>query len=177
VKTKMPLAEAERIGRSMVNALLPLCERVELAGSIRRRAPFVGDIEIVAIPKQVTDMFGAVLPLSSDHALNRPDWSLYGSVKVDGSKQKKILLLQGIQLDLFIVTPPAQWGVQFLLRTGPADYSHKMVTARKYGGCMPSHLRVQGGAVWSNNHVIPTPEESDVYTLFGLGYVPPEMRK
>jgi DNA polymerase/3'-5' exonuclease PolX len=180
VKTKMPLAEAERIGRSMVNALLPLCERVELAGSIRRRAPFVGDVEIVCVPKMESDMFGG---LSEKSRLEFVDWELYGTVLANGPRLKKVMLREGIQLDLSIVLPPAQWGVLFLIRTGPKNYSNRMVTRRRYytkdnePGLMPSNLQVKDGAVWENNQIVPTPEESDVYTLFGLGYVPPEMRK
>jgi DNA polymerase/3'-5' exonuclease PolX len=172
----MPLVEAERIGRSMVNALLPLCERVELAGSIRRRKPFVGDIEIVCIPRvvPVLDMFGAVA--GEESRLEGVDWSLYGALKMNGKKQKKIILREGVQLDLFITTAE-QWGYIFMLRTGPDTFSHKMVTPRKYGGYLPSYLRCDDGYVWSKNRMIPLLEESDLFSLCGLGYVPPEMRK
>lgn len=174
MKTDFPLPDAERIAHSMAAALTPFCSRVEIAGSIRRRKRIVGDIEIVCIPQFETDMFGNPSGVSK---LAGIDWTLYGEVKANGEKYKKILLPQGIQLDLFIVTPPAQWGVIFLIRTGPADYSRKMVTPRRDGGRLPSNYRVKDGAVWSRNHIIETPEEFNYYELCGVPFVQPWLRK
>src|SRR3990167_4917734 len=43
----------EATARALVDELLPSCERIEIAGSLRRRCPMVGDIELVAIPQFV----------------------------------------------------------------------------------------------------------------------------
>lgn len=37
MKTKMPLGEAEKIACKYADMLMPYCERIEIAGSIRRR--------------------------------------------------------------------------------------------------------------------------------------------
>jgi len=47
----MNLTEAQRIAQIVKSELSPHCERIEIAGSIRRGKPEVKDIEIVAIPK------------------------------------------------------------------------------------------------------------------------------
>jgi DNA polymerase/3'-5' exonuclease PolX len=47
---KFPLSLAVTIGSQLCRALEPHCERIVLAGSIRRQRPDVGDIEIVYIP-------------------------------------------------------------------------------------------------------------------------------
>ena len=94
----------------------------------------------------------------------------------NGPRYKQIQLPEGINLDLFIVQPPAQWGVIYLIRTGSAEFSHRFVTPRKHGGLLPSHLCVKDGAIWSNNHIIETPQERDVFDLAGVPWIEPEKR-
>lgn len=63
-----------RAAEALVSALAPYCERIEIAGSIRRRKPEPSDIEIVAISKTVSweapgdqaILFG-VAPAKPDH--------------------------------------------------------------------------------------------------------------
>ena len=81
------------------------------------------------------------------------------------------------QLDLFIVQPPAQWGVQFLIRTGPAMFSKWMVTQRRKGGALPSFAHVRGGAVWNGETLISMPEESDYFEFCELLWITPERRR
>lgn len=47
----MILSEALKIAEAVLKELGPHCERIAIAGSVRRRKPEVKDIEIVAIPK------------------------------------------------------------------------------------------------------------------------------
>lgn len=176
MKNHFYLDHARFIADKVVSFLRPYCERIEVAGSIRRQKSEVGDIEIVATPKAVTDMFGLPVPLETEHALDRVDWAAIGTFQMGKHKYKKIELYEGIQLDLFIVVPPAQWGTIFLIRTGPADYSHRLVTPRQQGGMMPSNLKESGGAIWHGDKLIETPEEEDVYKLIGLPWLAPEMR-
>lgn len=173
MKAKLPLKDAEALALLMIERLKPYCERIEIAGSIRRRKPEIGDIELLAEPQPVIDMFGNP---TSDHELNFSDWSEFGRIVKNGPKYKQIELHEGINLDLFIVTPPAEWGVLFLIRTGSAEFSHRFVTSKQQGGLLPSYLKVKDGAVWSNNHIIPTPEESDVFHLAGVPFIEPERR-
>ncbi|MEW6287659.1 MAG: hypothetical protein AB1509_15670 [Chloroflexota bacterium] len=58
MKTKLPLPEAQKIAARVIDALAPHCQRIEVAGSIRRQSPQVGDIEIVCQPKTGADLFG-----------------------------------------------------------------------------------------------------------------------
>lgn len=50
----MNFTEALPLAQSLAQSMRPFCERVEIAGSIRRKKPSVKDIEIVAIPKWET---------------------------------------------------------------------------------------------------------------------------
>jgi DNA polymerase/3'-5' exonuclease PolX len=173
MKNKIPLMQAQELAQQIVESLKPCCQRIEIAGSIRRGKSEVGDIEIVAQPKFDFDLFGAP---TENHRLDGVDWTEYGSIIKNGHKFKQIDLYAGISLDLFIVTPPAQWGVLFLIRTGSADFSHRFVTSKQHGGLLPSCYRVKDGAIWKGDVMIPTPEEMDVFTLAGVKYIAPESR-
>jgi len=159
----MELERARAIAEKVVDLLAPQCVRIEIAGSIRRGEPEVGDIEIVTIPNDFAD---AMLPTL-----------LPGAIFLkDGSRYKKIFLLKGINLDLFLVRPPAQWGVLFTLRTGPADFSHWIVSKRSAGGRLPSNCLVQNGQVFRDGESLPMPEEEDFLRLLELEGVAPAER-
>jgi len=170
MKTVIPFRDALQRARELIMLLAPCCTRIEAAGSVRRMKKEIGDIELVAIPKFTSDMFGNP---TDEHELDLFNWQKIGKPIKNGHKYKQIELNDGLTLDLFIVTPPAQWGVQFVIRTGSADFSHRLVTSRKYGGLMPSNLKVKDGAIWSNNHIIETPEEQDVFDLIGIRFIEP----
>lgn len=59
---RMPLAFAQRAGLHVLKLLAPYCDRIQVAGSVRRLRPEVGDLEVVCIPAliPVRDMFGPV---------------------------------------------------------------------------------------------------------------------
>lgn len=168
MKSKRPLEEAEQIAQKYIERLAPICERIEIAGSIRRRKPEVGDIEIVAIPKPFVDIFGSE---NGYHDLTLPFW-----VNKNGRRYKQFVLPEGINLDLFIVLPPAQWGVIFAICTGGAEFSRRLVTHKSWGYLPPQYI-VQDGAVKTlDGKVIPTPEEADFLALCGVAHIPPEER-
>jgi DNA polymerase/3'-5' exonuclease PolX len=41
---------------------------------------------------------------------------------------------------------------------------------------MPLGMRVQDGALWRDQEVVSTPEESDFFNAIGLAWVPPTAR-
>lgn len=174
MKTVKTWQEAWDIAEKVMRKLSPLCRRIQIAGSLRRMKAEVGDIEIVALPLFACDMFGME---TGDHLLNGFDYSEIGTLVKNGSKFKQIILNEGITLDLFIVTPPAQWGVQLLIRTGPADYSHKFVMPKTQGGMLHGWQKVRDGAMWAGEKQIATPEEEDVYLAIGMPYIQPQERR
>ena len=50
-ETRWPLRQAAALARSLVTFLEPYCDRIEVAGSVRRQKADVGDIELVLVPK------------------------------------------------------------------------------------------------------------------------------
>lgn len=181
------------VARVIVNELEPVTERVKVAGSLRRRKPEVGDIEIVAAPAWRGDgLFGDV-PVdlleerlaslaASGFLTRRPvenhrrDGSVDTQFKVGPSA--KLLQCQGIPVDLFVVRPPAQWGVIFALRTGPGDWNTRLVT-----DCQAIGRRLRGGQVESWDGALgrwvalETPEEADFFAQVGQPWLEPEERR
>ena len=128
-KTRIPLAEARILASELVGMLAPSCDRIAVAGSIRRGSPTVGDIEIVCLPKflQRTDgLFGDEFTLEDlchewcDGCLS--DGTFAKRLDVNGrpawGRKHKRALFQGVPVDLFSVIEPAQWGVILAIRTG-----------------------------------------------------------
>jgi hypothetical protein len=82
-----------------------------------------------------------------------------------------------INLDLFIVLEPAQWGVIFTIRTGSADFSHNLVKSKSFGGYLPGDCKVHDGGVYKQGELITMPEEKDFLEFVGLGWIEPEKRQ
>lgn len=165
----MEYAKALAIASEIVEWLEPECERVAIAGSVRRRRVDVHDIEICVALKPVKDLFG-------NNAMVDIDMGSLGAMLKNGPRYKQVALHSGINLDLFIVQEPAQWGVIFALRTGPAALSKLLVTPRKAGGLLPSFARVRDGGVYAGGKLVHMPEEELFFDFCGLPLVEPESR-
>lgn len=171
-KARMPYKDALKLAESFIADVGEYCERIEIAGSLRRKKETIGDLEIVAIPKIVMglDLFGGPgEPIS----LLEQQLSSYRKLK-NGALYKQ-LELASINLDLFITTPE-KWGVIYTIRTGSADFSNWLVTARQKGGGLPSNMRVQDGRLWYGGAALPTPEERDFFGFICLDWIAPEKR-
>jgi DNA polymerase/3'-5' exonuclease PolX len=172
----MKLDKALPIAQRLVEHFNPFCERIEIAGSVRRRKPTVGDIEIVAIPKRITinDLFDSEVlqGYQTDDAVSFLMEDGGGQLIKNGDRYKQIALPEEINLDLFLVLPPAQWGVRYVLSTGPAEFNKWIVTKRKHGGAMPSDCKMKDCAVWRGEQIIPMPAERDFLAFLGL---PPDL--
>lgn len=150
-----PIATAEEVRR----ILAPWTTRAEIAGSIRRRKPNPRDIEIVAEPTTVNDgLFGEPRPAIEEI---RTTAGRLGSVVKGGDRyiQVRDVLGSGYTLDLFLVHPPAEWGVILAIRTGPADWSQELVTRIK--GRLWRHQ--DGHVVEEMGRVVPCPTEEDFF--------------
>lgn len=91
-----PLSDAKRIADSLVKSLNIHCERIYIAGSVRREKEFVKDIEIVCQPRMTVlkDMFGwnegLIVDLGFTAALERLGEVVKGNT--DGKYQIKLPL-------------------------------------------------------------------------------------
>lgn len=178
----MPLKEARAKAQAIVDFIKPYCERIEIAGSIRRGKDWIGDIEIVCIPETdtryvPTDLFRK--PLGKDRKERTPEFlSTAGALiakKVKGDLVKgryvQFKTKEGDTVDLFMATPE-NWGYIFAIRTGSVDFS-KMIAGRwkqlGYAG--------QDGMLTKLGKPIPVPEESDLFDRLGLITPLPHLRE
>jgi len=162
MKHAQALAIAERVKAQ----LAPHCERIEIAGSIRRRKADVGDIEIVAIPKpyDVGLFASGIAPIVSE-------WP-----KVRGElpcKYTRRTLPEGIALDLFLATA-RNWGLIFAIRTGSADFSHRVLAC----GWVRNGYASREGMLTDAESGKPLDvcEEADLFRLAGVPWTEPEAR-
>lgn len=179
---KLPLADAVKVACRIIDMIAPACDRIEVAGSVRRRKPEVGDIEIVAIAARDHDLFGEPRGSRLDPVLDRLAREGVLSPIRGGERYKQFVVPDaGCKLDLFLCDP-ATWGVIFTLRTGSAGFSHQLVTQRDRRtssgrpGLLPVDCRVQDGRVWRGEQALETPEEADVFRVAGLDWIEPEER-
>jgi DNA polymerase/3'-5' exonuclease PolX len=160
----MNLGTAIQISERRMAELAPHCFRIAIAGSVRRRAPEVGDIEIVAIPKPYE-----VNLFSSGIAAVVQQWK-----KVKGElpcKYTRRVLPDGIELDLFFATP-RNWGYIIAIRTGSAEFSKRLAA----GWCRYGMHGVDGMLVDRDGREVVVREEKDLFDLAGMKFVPPEER-
>ncbi|MFH1365915.1 MAG: hypothetical protein ABIG99_00780 [Patescibacteria group bacterium] len=162
---KYPYVEAYEVALGVLEELRPYCERIEIAGSLRRKKTEVGDIEIVAIPKPYD-----IGLFQNGIALVVNQWQ-----KVKGElpcKYSQRILSSGIKLDIFFAEE-ANWGLVFALRTGSADFSHKILA----NGWVRNGFKSKGGYLFDKDgQKYEVREERDLFRLSGVPYVEPEDR-
>jgi DNA polymerase/3'-5' exonuclease PolX len=172
---------AHSIAHQMLLTLQPFCEQIDIAGSIRRGKPECHDIEILALPKFIeyqVDLFGATereYPILEfiKHEAGNGSWQIIKG----GNKYIQLALPYHINLDMFLVTPPAQYGLEFLIRTGPREFNVWLMTPRSSGGAKPSNARISDGCAWVNDSPLPMPTEVEALNFFGLEWLNPEDRQ
>ena len=156
---------AIKIATRVKELLEPHCERLEIAGSVRRRSPECNDIEIVAIPKPYEiGLFASGIATVIDA------WEI-----VKGElpcKYTQRILPDGTKLDLFFAQPD-NWGFIYAIRTGSADFSKKLATAWVSKG-----YKAHGGFLHTtrSNRCIPVKEEIELFNICGIDYIEPEKR-
>ena len=157
----MKYTEMVKIAEEIKEGLAWYCEKVEIAGSVRRRKKEPRDVEILAIP-EARKAFGLKKVLDK-----------YAHIK--GSFPGKYLRLQrendGIFIDLFFCNEE-NWWVMFVIRTGNADFSHFLVTrARRLD------YRVKGGFILDENgQAFEIDNEKGVFDILKIEWIPPERR-
>ena len=199
VKPQIPLASASIVGDQLVRLLSHFATRIEVAGSIRRRRPFVGDIELVVVPLMLSErlpataiqgglfdqddpppttrQYDALDRVLENHArigdLFKPRHKSDGSVSSMGPLNKHLVYIpEGLWVDVFSTTP-ANWGMAMFIRTGPAEWNIKaMARFRELG--MAGHVNT--GVTGRDGEAIECPNEAKVFQLLEWPYTPPEGR-
>jgi DNA polymerase/3'-5' exonuclease PolX len=158
------------MAQTLITKLGDVCQRAEIAGSLRRGKEMVGDIEIVCVPHLGIDLFGATSYSWGDV---RDALAMFKMIK--GGDHYQQYDLGTCKADVF-VTSLEQWGVIYTIRTGSSQFSHNLVTPKEYGGLMPEGMRILDGRLWKNNVSVETLEEADLFREMGMKWIRPEER-
>jgi DNA polymerase/3'-5' exonuclease PolX len=181
----MERERAVMVARELAARMGPSCERIHVAGSVRRREPHVKDLEIVHIPK--VEIVQAALFYDLDRKRSLVDAAIEQlvkdgvlkwdkRVKRNGPKYKRLIhAASELVVELF-AAQPENWGLILALRTGPYDFNRRLVTCRRFGGAMPNDMRMDDGFLWRDRERLVTPSEEAFFGEMGLPVIPPRER-
>jgi len=164
----MELKTAVKIANEIITLIKPYCSRIEIAGSTRRGKSNVHDLELVAISININTLKNKLgMHLLSMQGKNKSNPFIKAGERYIQFKYKNE------QIDQFLASED-NWGLIYLIRTGSAEFSSKMLARWK---------KVSGGGYSENGFlhsadgkVVMTKEEIDVFKLCQLENVAPELR-
>lgn len=171
--------DALRLAQRLRDEMAPACERIEIAGEVRRRVEFVGEIELVAIPKMRPgprgDLFSAPSMASclDDRVREMVDsggMKLIGHWRSWGGRYQRFFA-DRTHVVVSTVFPSESWGAAITLRTGPPEFVDALVgRLYRWGRALVD------GCVLERGQVIQCPEEEDFFRLAGAKLIAPWVR-
>jgi len=185
-KRRWPLAFATMVADHLVGHLTPYCKRIQVAGSIRRRRPMVGDIELLCIPDVVSlrNLLGEVTEQldTLDQGIKRLIEAGFLAYRLSqaggrlsyGPKNKFLVHVpSGMPVDVFTANE-RNWGMALFVRTGPADWNKRAMSRFQQLG-LRGHA--YGGITGPGGLPVDCPDEETVFRHLDWPYLPPEERK
>lgn len=188
----LDLSTARTAADDIIEALQPHCERIEVAGSIRRKKPQVGDIEIICQPTLVADgLFGGDFQRSPAfiHIITRLGKIIKGNPHTGRYVQVQI---SSITVDIFI-PEPHDYFRQLAIRTGSAEYAREVIACGwlRHGWCGTTNAGLRkiadcqkqdDGKTWKCIHTDgPLPpaweSEQEFFQWIGVPWIEPEKRE
>ncbi len=163
-RARMTLSKALPVAEELVAALRdhPAAIRVELAGSARRLADTVKDIDIVAAssdPAALTEAFAA--------------FESVDSVSVGGEAGARAVTHSGLPVDLRIV-PEEAFGNLLQHFTGSGKHNEALRTEAVRRGLHVSEYGISDDESGESEAFL---TEEEVYERLGMAFIPPELRE
>jgi DNA polymerase (family X) len=167
------ISEAERLLEPMVAYLRehPGVERLDIAGSYRRRLETIGDIDLLAIASNADPVM--------DHFIAYPEAR---TVQHSGCTRGTLVLKSGLKVDLRIL-PAESYGAGLQYFTGSKEHNvrfRKLAVSRNLRVSEYGVFAVEGdeepGDIHAGKRVAGDTEES-VYAALALPWIPPELRE
>ena len=181
-KNSLSLQEVLPTAKRFLDEIADLCVECQIAGSLRRVRPCVGDIEVVAIPIRPYDLLGELDEKAPTALAARLEsWRASTRIRIEknGPRYKKLSILlpcrMRIPIDLFLTTSE-RWPITLAVRTGPADYSQQLVTQRVMGGLLQNGYRVRDGRLWHERRPVELRDERHFFEFIDGGFVQPSDR-
>jgi DNA polymerase/3'-5' exonuclease PolX len=184
-KQQLDIKVAQRLAQRIKSELSSACEAIEIVGSVRRGKPQVGDLELLAIPRfgeAPRDLFGRPTEQPPDRLDQKLRQLLQKGRLRTGPrygpqwKSLEVARWPGLMLELYSCDRE-NWGVQMAIRTGPAEFSKALVTAREWGGYLPAGHQITGGfRLHRHGELVPCETEADFFEAMGMAWIEPEER-
>ena len=170
---RVRLVDADRHVGPLVEYLseIPEVERIEVAGSYRRRVETVGDIDLLVQAREAAPVMERFLA----YPQNR-------ETTMGGSTRGSVVLGSGLQVDLRIV-PEESYGAALVYFTGSKEHNIELRQRAMGRGLHLSEYGVfEAPTDADEGEAAPGPRvagdtEEEVYRALGLDWVPPEMRE
>lgn len=187
---KYPLGIGLKVAGELVEMMEPHCERVQVAGSIRRSKLQIGDVEILYIPKleirqsglfqedtTVSDLTYNFLERCLRMGILEKRKNKNGS-EIWGCKNKLAVHREsGLPVDLF-GTSKASWSNYLVCRTGPGELNIEIAKRAKERGWKWNPYGSGFSKIDSmgcpHEHIVNS--EQDVFAFVGLPWMEPEDR-
>ncbi|MGQ9616764.1 MAG: DNA polymerase/3'-5' exonuclease PolX [Spirochaetota bacterium] len=159
---RLKLMEAERITEPLLEYLSKIegVKRVEAAGSYRRRRETVGDLDILVVCEDSSDVMESFVQ--------------YDDVKrvlSKGETRSSVILKSDFQVDVRVV-PEESYGAALHYFTGSQAHN---IAIRKLG--QSKDLKVNEYGVFRGEKRIAGRTEEEVYAELGLPFIAPELRE
>jgi DNA polymerase (family 10) len=139
---------------------LPVVEKAEACGTLRRRRDTVGDIDLLVASRDAAAVMEVVCEMPGvEECLAR------------GDTKTSVKLREGVQVDVRVV-PPEDWGAALHYFTGSKEHN---VAIR--GLAIARGLKINEYGVWEGEKKIGGAEESEVFAAVGLPWIAPELRE
>jgi DNA polymerase (family X) len=162
-RERQPLGRMLPAALDLVKAIRKLArvERIEVAGSIRRRRESIKDIDMVATAPDPAAVMDAFVSLPQVY-----------QVLMKGATRASVVIRERVQVDLRVVEPEA-FGAALAYLTGSKPHNVRLREMAVKRG-----LKINEYGIFDEaNHRLGGEEEEDVYRLLGLPFVPPELRE
>jgi DNA polymerase/3'-5' exonuclease PolX len=169
------LEKARAIAESLKKLLQDTCDRIVIAGSIRRGKPDVGDIELLCIPRFISgvDQLDRELKKLVFEGTMALRLSKNGR-RTYGPKNKLMVHVQsGIGVDFFSTTEEC-WPVSLVVRTGGKKTNIQISMAAQERGYQ---FHSYGRGFSTPDGEIICRSERDVFEAVGLPYLEPWERE
>lgn len=162
--TRLLIHEADELVAGLIERLRDArgVQRIERAGSLRRRRPTIGDVDLLAA---VDDPAAVIAALDGMAEVDK--------VLSSGTDKSSIILREGPQVDL-MVCPPEAWGTHLVHFTGSKDHN---IALRGMALDRGWSLSEKGFKVLDTGELLLDAEEADVYERLGLPWIAPEIRE
>jgi DNA polymerase (family 10) len=141
---------------------VPGCERIAAAGSLRRAAESIGDVDILAAAQVSAPLMAALTAMPAA-----------AEVIASGPTKTSIRTSAGLQVDLRVV-PLDCWGAALQYFTGS---QHHNVAIRELAVRRKLRLSEYGLFDAESGDLIVSRTEEEVYERLGLAWIPPVLRE